>query len=267
MWTTSDRQPNGDLKWAKHRDCAKCSDGHKIRYSINFLMPANRLAITCSLIVLTSVTACRPPGDTNAPSKLNSQAKNDSQLASERAKGIDCATTLFMLAAERYVLNQKLGENWVIAVQDADVELRKYSDGTFTVVALPLGMGADAGLRLFAGAYNHMVIRAADAKFRAGALDEAETAYRLVLKHNPAPGDPFRDELKFRLRCIAEARTNADPKIVARKLDDHAPDYDLFSSFSDLDTRQATFVTNLLDIDVGAVSKGASTNGQNTTLK
>ena len=193
-------------------------------------------------LLLGVAIACRA-ADTNPPASENREPpdepttpQNDARLAELIAENKASAAAVIDLAVERFKLNQERGENWILTLQDADIEVRKYTDGKFTVVALPLDVsGVNAGLCRFVFAYNHMVIRAADQKVQAGALQEAETTYRLLLKHDP--NSYYTNALHLRLRYLEEVRTNRNPKLLETKLKELDPKYDIFSFISDMGVR------------------------------
>lgn len=197
-----------------------------------------------------------PTGETSQPSNPATRSK-DTQFAALIAENNDAFAALVDLAVERFKLNSHLGAHWIMATQDADNEVRKYTDGKFTVVAVPLyGPGENPGLRRFVSAYNQMVIRDADMRVLAGDVKAAEAVYRLLLKHDPSSS--YANGLHTRLQYLEDLKTSGNTERLRKQFQELRPQYDMFSFISDMGLRSAITVTNLLDVDVNATAKPES---------
>lgn len=188
------------------------------------------------------VTVAQLPSSTKVPQEIVDPTVPELVAAFNANSG-----ALVSLAVERFHYDQRQGKKCIMTLV-RDIEVSKYSDGEFNVVLLPQDDGTNfTGIERFVHAYNHMVIRDADAQMNAGKLDHAEKAFKLILKYDLTSG--FKNELKMRLQIISEIRTNAAVSL-PDKLSALQPDYDLFSFIADMGTKPPTIVSNLLELQI-----------------
>jgi len=95
------------------------------------------------------------------------------------------AFALHHLASERFAENLNRGEVWIISLTETvGSEVRKFSDGKFTVVLIPVRPFEREGICLYAGHYHDRNLALAARWCREGKLTEARTLFRLMLKYS-----------------------------------------------------------------------------------
>jgi len=159
-------------------------------------------------------------------------------------------SAIVQLAGERFAANQRRGATWIVTLHDAttSLEVLKYTDGTNTLVALPvLDPQHKAGLRRFADAYNSLTLKSADLKAIAGQFREAGTIYRILLRHDPESS--LVGNLRLRLKRIGELEKgqNVSENLEALKSDfiDYAPGF-----LEGMTDSAAVHVTNLFELQL-----------------
>jgi hypothetical protein len=164
------------------------------------------------------------------------------------AESNDAAATIADLAVERFQLNQKNGENWIMTTQDATTSVRKYESGGIMLVALPLfRAGPNSGVLRYVTTYNQMVLRKTDTDVSAGSTKNAKLIYRLLLRHNP--GGEFVSGLERRVNLLEAYERNLNLEQLQAELRAIEPTYDLFASTSSMGTLKPTEVGDLLEVN------------------
>lgn len=150
-------------------------------------------------LVALSAESQRPHSSLTAGSRP--PTPRELELAFESSEN---GATIVALAIERFHHDRKHGEQCILTLSD-DIEVSKYSDGKFTVIALPQDAGTNhTGIERFVHSYNHMVIRDADSRLEAGNPDFSERVYKLLLKYDPTSS--YSDALRKRISLLAGAK-------------------------------------------------------------
>ena len=157
---------------------------------------------------------------------------------------------LFELAAERYVVNSNRSDVCIITMHNGRT-IRKYNDGTYTIISLPVVEPSDRiALCRYAEQYNCFSVYSADLNTTKGNYREAIVLYRLLLHFDNCRG-LFRERLETRLSLAEKLNRGEDLESNLRKFKelielDKEPSPR--TDYSRIDKLKPTIVTNLLQI-------------------
>jgi hypothetical protein len=206
------------------------------------------LTLTVALLASASTVLMGLAGEQGPAGEgpsANSPSVREKELVFENNEN---GAALVALAVERFNQDRKNGLRQVLTLT-RDIEIAKYGDGQFTVVALPVDRCTNyCGIERFVHAYNHMVIREADSRLNRGELDTAEHTFKLLLKHNPS--NAYTNELRKRVLLISEAKADRDLVNLVTQVRKLEPTEDLFSLYGDLGTKPVQVVSNLLSLEI-----------------
>jgi hypothetical protein len=155
---------------------------------------------------------------------------------------------LFQLAAERYAATSNRSENWIFTVHEGRT-VRKFSDGRFVLVSLPLFQPTDTiAVRRYAAHYNAFNIQFADRLAKAGNYKKARELYELVRHFDPTGVDFTRDQLDKKLAYLRKLENREDTTKNLKELLALSEEIGPLVDFTMIDKLAPTTVTNLTSI-------------------
>ncbi len=149
------------------------------------------------------------------------------------------------LAGERYALNERRGETWILSAHDwtKNTNHFRYTGDGVTLVSIAVFPDDLAGFRCYASAYNTFNLRAADLKAVSGDFEGAKKLYRLLRRFDPSGEIAKESDKRLKLLIRQDSGEN-----VKHDLDELLREYktlDTFPKLAELWDIKATRVPTL----------------------
>lgn len=165
--------------------------------------------IACVAIAVLAQESHQPTESTTPPAQAE-RAQYDWLFAEASSLG----QIMYELAAERHTDNADRGEMWIMTVHRGTT-IRKYSDGRFTVVSLPIvHPDVRIGLCRYAAQYNALNVVDADRLVMNGRYEDARRIYNLVLHFDRCGDSILKEQTGKKLELLKRLEaTGADESL------------------------------------------------------
>jgi hypothetical protein len=155
---------------------------------------------------------------------------------------------LYELAAERYAAHSNRNETWFLTVHQGR-NLRKWTDGRFTLLSLPALDKRDRIAKCrYAAQYNAFNLQAADRLVKAGKYAEAEELYCLVLYFDRCGDDIMREQTNTKLTVLEKLKKGEDRESNLKRFEELCDELAPLVDFSQVEKLAPTVVTNIMTV-------------------
>ncbi len=161
---------------------------------------------------------------------------------------------LYNLARERFIAHEVKKETWILAVNHSvgQAGLKKFTEGGFTVVSIPVLDHEHDGICLYAAQYNSLNVRKADLLALDGNYDQALKIIRLLKRFDNC-GLSENIDLDSRLTLFERLKRGQETDAALEQLKRMTTNYGS-SVFERIEFKPPTIVTNLLEVNIDAAT-------------
>lgn len=157
---------------------------------------------------------------------------------------------LYNLARERFAAHEAQKETWILALNRdvGEKGLKKFTDGEFTVVSIPVHDHERDGARLYVAQFNSLNVRKADLLALDGKYAQALKIIRLVKRFDSCDLAQHID-LNSRIELLERLQQGRDAPAALEQLKAMSTNYGA-SAFDFIESKPPKVVTNLLEANL-----------------